>query len=161
MREKSQMLLMKDYSATLINNLWGLHHCTHLPHHFTCSFEAVAPQSWCFFFFFFNHFCYLIQPIDSAGLNQRSIFSIPLVLISSRPSATNIRSDNLGLLRCAPTQDWKLHECTNPGRTVKLSQLPGCPDKQHMGWGGGGGGAAVLCADNRAGLHYLPCTVHW
>lgn len=157
MWEKRRMLLMKDYFATLINNFWRLHHCAHLPDHFTWGFEAVAPQSCLFLISFGIWYNQLIQ-LPSI---KEAFFSIPLVLISSRPSATSIRSDNLGLLMCAPTQDWNLHKCTNPGRMVKLSQLPGCPDKQHMGWWWWWGGGAVLCADNRAGLYYLPCTAHW
>lgn len=75
MWEKRRTLLMKDYSATLINNLWGLHHHAHLPHHFTWGFEAVAPQSCPYFFYFLCNFWYLIQPIDLAALNPRSCFS--------------------------------------------------------------------------------------
>lgn len=154
MWEKRWMLLMKDYSATLINNLWGIHHRAHLPHHFTWGFEAVAPQS-CFFFFFKSFLVFDTTNWFSCPQSQKLFFHLFLSHLASRPRISTL-TIWVWMLTCAPTRAWNLHKCTNPGRMVKLSQCPGCPDKQHMGVGG-----AVLCADNRAGLHYLQCTVHW
>lgn len=154
MWEKRRMLL-KDYSATLINNLWGLHHCTHLPHHFTRGFEAsIAPQS-CLFC---NHFSDLIQPTDSAAPNHRSCFSTCSYLTSPLGHKYPLW--------------WSGFECWH----VHLHGPKTCTNVQILeGWGNYlrahgaqtnstcvcDGGGAVLCVDNRAGLHYLPCTAHW
>lgn len=155
MWEKRRMLLMKGYSATLINNLWGLHHRAHLPHRFTWGSEAMAPQS-CLFC---NHFWYLIQPTDSASLNHRSFF-FPLVPISPCLSATNIRGDVLGFSvdMCTYT-GLKLAQMYKSWKDGEIISAPRVPRQTAHGWVGGVG--SVLSADNRAGLDYLQCTAHW
>lgn len=155
MWEKERALLMKNYSATPINNLWTDSSLAHIflitLHEAFEGFDTSVLLFWKSFLVF-----------DTANRffcpqSQKQFSHLFLSHFASR-AGISTRTIWVRMLTHAPIQVWNLHKCTNPGRMVKLSRCPGCPDKQHMG---GGGGSPVLFVDKRAGLHYLQCTAHW
>lgn len=103
----------------------------HLPHHFTGGFLSWGtPALPCWRSF-------LVFDATSRFFCPQSQKQFSHLFLSHFASRARVSTGTIWvrMLTCAPTRVWNLHKCTNPGRMVKLSQCPGCPDKQCRGGG--------------------------